>query len=125
MKLKRDITSFSTHEQNWIYILDTLVKQSLKIREAVLLVHYDICRHWLAEAPGKDPLGSSTESDTDGENSDTARLNRRLRQEQQKAERPEIIDETIVDQYNSSASEESRDDVEDCAERLRRIHTAA
>jgi hypothetical protein len=46
MKLKRDITSFSTLEQNWIYILDTLVKQSLKIREAVLLVHYDICRRW-------------------------------------------------------------------------------
>jgi hypothetical protein len=46
MKLKRDIISFSTLEQNWIYILDTLVKQSLKIREAVLLVHYDICRRW-------------------------------------------------------------------------------
>lgn len=75
----------------------------------------------MAETPGKDPLGSSTESDTDGENSDAARLNRRLRREQQKAERPEIIDETILDQSDSSASEESRDDVEDCAERLRRI----
>ena len=79
----------------------------------------------MAETPGKDPLGSSTESDTDGENTDTARLNRRLRREQQKAERPEIIDETILDQSDSSASEESRDDVEDCAERLRRINTEA
>ncbi len=52
----------------------------------------------MAETPGKDPLGSSTESDTDGENTDTARLNRRLRREQQKAERPEIMDETILDQ---------------------------
>jgi hypothetical protein len=79
----------------------------------------------MAETPGKDPLGSSTESDTDGETSDTARLNRRLRREQQKAERPEIIDETILDQSDSSTSEESRDDVEDCAERLRRINTEA
>jgi hypothetical protein len=46
MKLKKDIISFSTLDLNWIYILDTLFKQSLKIREAVLLVHYDICRCW-------------------------------------------------------------------------------
>jgi hypothetical protein len=46
MKLKKNIVNFSTLEQNWIHILDTLVKQSLKIREAVLLVHYDICRRW-------------------------------------------------------------------------------
>jgi hypothetical protein len=46
MKLKKNIVNFSTLEQNWLHILDTLVKQSLKIREAVLLVHYDICRRW-------------------------------------------------------------------------------
>jgi hypothetical protein len=78
----------------------------------------------MAEAPGKDPLGSSTESDTDGENPDTERLNRRIRQEQRKAERPEIIDETILDR-SDSGSEQSPDDVEDCAERLRRINTEA
>jgi len=76
------------------------------------------------EAPGKDPLGSSTELDTDGENPDMERLNRRIRREQRKAERPEIIDETILD-HSDSASEQSRDDVEDCAERLRRINTEA
>jgi hypothetical protein len=76
----------------------------------------------MAEAPGKDPLGSSTESDTDGENPDTERLNRRIRREKQKEERPEIIDETILDK---SDSEQSHDDVEDCAERLRRINTEA
>jgi hypothetical protein len=46
MKLKKDIANFFTLEQNWLHILKTLVKQSLKIREAVLLVHYDICRRW-------------------------------------------------------------------------------
>ncbi len=46
MKLKKNIVNFSTLEQNWIHIIDTLVKQSLKIREAVPLVHYDICRRW-------------------------------------------------------------------------------
>jgi hypothetical protein len=76
----------------------------------------------MAEAPGKDPLGSSTESDTDGENPDTERLNRRIRREKQKEERPEIIDETILDK---SDSEQSHDDVEDCAKRLRRINTEA
>ena len=69
----------------------------------------------MAEAPGKDPLGSSTESDTDGESPDTERLYRRIRREQRKAERPEIIDETILDR-SDSGSEQSHDDVEDCAE---------
>ncbi len=78
----------------------------------------------MAEAPGKDTLGSSTESDTDGENADTERLKRRIRREQRKEERPEIIDETILDQ-SDSGSEHSHDDVEDCAERLRRIKTEA
>jgi len=46
MKLKKNIVNFSTLQQNWLHIINTLVKQSLKIREAVLLVHYDICRRW-------------------------------------------------------------------------------
>ncbi len=66
----------------------------------------------MAEAPGKDPLGSLTESDTDGENPDTERLNRRIRREQRKEERLEIIDKTILDQ-SDSGSEQSHDDVED------------
>jgi hypothetical protein len=78
----------------------------------------------MAEAPGKDPLGSSTKSDTDGESPDTERLNRRIRREQRKAERPEIINETILHR-SDSGSEQSHDDVEDCAERLWRINTEA
>jgi hypothetical protein len=46
-------------------------------------------------------VGSSTESDTDGESPDMERLNRRIRREQRKAERSEIIDETILDRSDS------------------------
>jgi hypothetical protein len=46
MKLKKEITHFSTLEQDWLHMLDVSYRLSSKIREAVLLINFDIRRRW-------------------------------------------------------------------------------
>ena len=46
MKLKKEILQFSTLEQNWLHTLDVTYRLSSKIREAVLLINFDIRRRW-------------------------------------------------------------------------------
>jgi hypothetical protein len=46
LKLRKEILNFSTMEQNWLYTLDVTHRLSNKIREAVLLINFDIRRRW-------------------------------------------------------------------------------
>jgi hypothetical protein len=46
MKLKRELTHFSTLEQDWLYMLDVSYRLSSKLREAVLLINFYIRRRW-------------------------------------------------------------------------------
>jgi hypothetical protein len=46
MKLRKEILQFSTLEQNWLQTLDVTYRLSSKIREAVLLINFDIRRRW-------------------------------------------------------------------------------
>jgi len=46
LKLRKEILNFSTMEQNWLYTLDVTHRLSNKIREAVLLINFDIRRCW-------------------------------------------------------------------------------
>jgi hypothetical protein len=46
MKLKKEISHFSTLEQDWLHMLDVTYRLSSKIREAVLLINFDIRRRW-------------------------------------------------------------------------------
>jgi hypothetical protein len=46
MKLKKEISHFSTLEQDWLHMLDITYRLSSKIREAVLLINFDIRRRW-------------------------------------------------------------------------------
>jgi hypothetical protein len=46
MKLRKEMSHFSSIENNWLELVDNSHKQSRKICEAVLLVNFDICRRW-------------------------------------------------------------------------------
>jgi hypothetical protein len=46
MKLKKEISHFSTLEQDWLHMMDITYRLSSKIREAVLLINFDIRRRW-------------------------------------------------------------------------------
>jgi hypothetical protein len=46
MKLKKEISHFSTLEQDWLYMLDVTYRLSSEIREAILLINFDISRRW-------------------------------------------------------------------------------
>jgi len=70
----------------------------------------------MAETRERDPLGSSSESESD----DRARQERRDRREKVKNV---IVDETLLDVTDGEDHGEETDEVQSCADRLRKIHT--
>jgi hypothetical protein len=70
----------------------------------------------MAETQERDPLGSSSESETD----DRARQERRDRRERVKNV---IVDETLLDVTDEEPHQEETDEVQNCADRLRKINT--
>ncbi len=115
MKLKKEITHLSTLEQDWLYMLDVTYRLSSKIREAVILINFIFAGAGMAETRENDPLGSTSESENDDEE---ARQARRDRREKMKTL---IVDETLLD--ISPERQHEQDEVESCADRLRRINT--
>jgi hypothetical protein len=69
----------------------------------------------MAESRDRDPLGSTSESETE---TPDARLERRKRRQELKASSTAIIDETVLDDTDSQD-----EGVKECEERMRRIRT--